>query len=95
MFVDKAHPLYQIEWIDAQGDGGWASKEYYESLGATSCYSVGFFLCEDQDSITLVQSLDPANGNVSESVSIPKVCIRQKTRLGSMTKRTPAKDKSR
>lgn len=94
MYHDPEHPLFQIDWIDAQGGGGWSSKEYLkDKAGVTPCHSVGFYLCEDETSVTLVMSLDPGNGNGSEPLSIPKVCIVEQTRLGAARKKAPVKDK--
>ena len=89
----RALPLVLVEWYDAHSEGGWASHASYmrthrDRLLVTS---VGFMLRRDGRSLTLVQSLQPGDGDhfarMADSISIPAGCVRRVRGLTSAKRR--------
>jgi len=85
----KQSQLIKIEWIDANNDTTWrdldeALFEINKTENAHSV-SVGFFIKETDKFISIAQSMvvgeDDKIEQVSEVMSIPKVCIKKVKKL--------------
>lgn len=52
-------PIRHVKWLDSSSGGGWKHVEDIddEYVGTGICYTVGYVYREDQDSISLVQSV--------------------------------------
>jgi len=83
----KEKQILEILWIDTIIDSGWKSKESFDKEERNSKwlwhYSIGYFLCEDKETITIMQSYTNKEGdyNTSERLSIPRVSIKKIKRL--------------
>lgn len=78
----KKYPMVEVEWVDSVRTGGWRTVEDYErAAGSAVCRSIGYTFKSNRKDIVLVQSLDPGNGNVTDSISIPRSAVRKVTRL--------------
>lgn len=74
--------IVEIEWIDSNSTWGWGSTKNAKESAKTrplTCRSVGYFLCEHEDRVSIVQSfadnLDSEDGGTSEVLTVPKVAI--------------------
>lgn len=74
-------PLVEITWRDAAVGGGWGSLAYYRANNGTSQVStVGYLTKNSKFEIQVVQSIS-IDGNVADSMSIPKAWICRTRRL--------------
>lgn len=72
--------IVEITWLDAsRGDTEWTMIADHESDDLTT-YSVGYFFCEDEESITIAQSL--TDNQLLSTVQIPRVCIKSMVKYG-------------
>ena len=67
----------EVEWIDSVSSGRWGTREeYIEKAAVPLCWSVGYVLVNDKERIVLLQSCSD-NGDVADSISIPKKAVRR------------------
>jgi|9_EtaG_2_1085328.scaffolds.fasta_scaffold46864_1 hypothetical protein len=80
---DESHVLnystgsvLRVEWLDSAGGGGWKNAEGF-SGGVAKVLSLGIFVHEDSDQITLCSSIanGPDGEHYMDPLSIPKCCI--------------------
>lgn len=62
-----------IRWLDSDRGGGWQSPE--DISRCLDIESIGYLVGEDECSVTLTTSVDQANGNVIDPITIPKCAI--------------------
>lgn len=80
-----------VEWLDSAGLSRWTPiKELQRRSLVSRCLSVGFVLKEDDDQVTLLQSLDPGqlegdDDNGDNTITIPKIAITASTILREAT----------
>jgi hypothetical protein len=77
----KKLPIVEVEWVDSRRNGGWSSREDYMDVEVPDCRSAGYLLTSNRKHIVLVLNQDDANGNVCDSMTIPRSAIRKVTRL--------------
>ena len=79
----KLHSLIEIVWADACGADGWiSSTRLNEAAGLSKISTIGYFVKEDEFSITLSMAIDHTNENYGAFMTIPKVNIKRKKKLG-------------
>lgn len=63
----------EVHWVDSHGSGGW---RYIPDIKTPQldCYSMGFLIKEDKDSITMSASYS-ANDSSFDMLTIPKCAI--------------------
>lgn len=66
--------LVMVEWEDSATNYGWHRLSTDDSI--SYCVSVGMICREDEKQVTLAQSRSDC-GNISETISIPRSCIRR------------------
>ena len=62
--------IVEVSWYDANGRGGWADRQDYESHGPAKIISVGYLLKRTKKFITLVGSQGEGD-DVNQAMSIP------------------------
>ena len=67
-----------VEWLDSThlSPGGWIDRDIAAEQGACSIVSVGWLIGEDDDAITLAQSITDAD-DVTGAFVIPVACVVQ------------------
>ena len=83
--------IVELDWIDSRRTYlGWEkASEYMRETALDVCHSVGYLLKEDDDQITVVQSVarpadnpDRVHAHVTDAITIPKVAVRTRRSLG-------------
>jgi hypothetical protein len=71
--------IYLITWIDSVSNTGWKHSFELETGNATM-QTIGFYVMENKDYITLALSRDTTGNNspFGDLISIPKVAIKKK-----------------
>ena len=78
----KKYPIVEVEWLDSITDGGWRPPEaYLASAAPDQCRSGGYLLKSARTSITLMQSRSDLSGNMTNSVTIPRVAVKSIKRM--------------
>ena len=75
-------PVVYLEWVDSDHDPGWQDTDKVKAKRVVvPVPSVGFIVCEDDNSITITSSVAP--DEVLSPLTIPKNAItkRRKVRL--------------
>jgi hypothetical protein len=77
--------IEEIKWVDCEGSSGWDTVEAHQLKvgGKLTVVSVGYFLCEDELTVSLVQSHDLKNGTVDAYITIPKCSITKRVAFKS------------
>jgi len=76
--------ILKIDWIDSASEHGWLSTQEVEDLeGLGKCQTVGYFVKETKNSISIAQnrSTDHIHCPFGEIITIPKVAIIKKREL--------------
>ena len=68
--------LVLVEWVDAISNSGWHSPKK-ELCEVSSCVTVGFLLYDEEDIITIAQNINITSGNIGDTISIPKGCVKR------------------
>ena len=68
-----------VEWDDANTTHGWADKQDLEGANVAPCVSCGILAREDEREVVMVLNL--GIGIYSESITIPRGCIKRIRRL--------------
>jgi hypothetical protein len=82
--------VVEVEWGDSERINlGWEPvKKYRRAAHHPSGYrTAGYWLGGDQGRVVVGLSVDPANGNVTEAMSIPAVAVTRVQVLGRANKR--------
>ena len=75
--------IIRVDWEDSASGGGWNRlDDFKDRHGTLSCQSVGYVAKSDKDVVMLVQSVCE-NGDVNDSISIPRKCIKRVRRIGT------------
>ena len=75
-------PRVEVRWVDANSHGGWATlKQYHDDKSVSEIESLGYLTKNTKQEIQLVQSRSK-NGNVADSITIPKAWIISAKYLG-------------
>lgn len=64
------------EWDDAYSHGGWHERNR-EVDHVARCVTVGILLYNDKEQVTISQNTSNTSGNVGDTISIPKGCIKR------------------
>jgi len=64
----------KIEWVDSTFHHGWQLKQDSDCT-FPQCVSVGIFIKEDKESITIAQS--ESADSYGDRITIPKCCIKK------------------
>lgn len=70
------HPLVQVTWIDITSVTRWESLQHHQQQEPLDCVSVGYVIRSDKKQMTIAQTLCLSNGDVTESLVIPRSVIR-------------------
>ena len=77
--------IYIIDWVDSMSDTGWKHSSQLEQVEypIARCQTIGFFVNETKEYITLALNRDLIGGNCpyGDLISIPKVAIKRKKKL--------------
>ena len=78
----------EVEWIDAFTMGGWRNeRSYRDESSLITIKTAGYMLANTKGHVTIVQSYnDQKDGNITDSITIPKAVIRKITTLVSKEK---------
>ena len=69
--------LVEIIWVDARFScSSWLCMEEAKKITLAETQTRGTILCEDDDSITVYQSINKSDSDVAHCVTIPKGCIK-------------------
>jgi len=68
-----------VRWVDSMGRGHWSNKddikEDFVSRRNMECYSAGFLLDNNEDSVVIIQSI--GFSEYANTLKIPKVAIKE------------------
>lgn len=70
-----------VEWVDHVGDGHWQPVRAAQETPLSRCHSLGIVLHEDDEKITLAQSLDVVHGNAVHTLTIAKALVVRRWRI--------------
>lgn len=74
-----------LEWVDSSGQDGWVKKQQaLDTSTPSQCRTVGFVLCEDDESVTLMSTVDDSHGNVDNPLTIPKFAVTHRAPMKPM-----------
>jgi len=65
-----------VEWDDAYSNGGWHTPNP-DLDRIARCISMGLLCYEDDKQITIAQSYSMTSGNIGDTITIPKGCIKR------------------
>ena len=78
----KEKDIVEIEWLDSVSSNNWLEKSSYEDEPNTDYLrqkTVGYFLSENKESITVMQSYGTPNKNgdysTNQRITIPRCAI--------------------
>ena len=72
--------IIMIEWEDSCTEPTWHRRD--SGLDTTaSCVSVGVMVHEDTSKITIFQSISITTGNIGDTITIPRGCIKRIRKL--------------
>ena len=79
----KKYKLVLIEWVDAQSDCKWASKEELEKWVKQDCiiYDIGWIAIETKKYIVLSSQFGNEDGEWGNRTKIPTEWIRKRTKV--------------
>lgn len=69
-----------VEWVDSAFAQGWMNKQLAKEHEISRIVSVGILLCENQERITVMQSISNKD-DAGDGITIPKCSIKQMRRL--------------
>lgn len=72
----KRYPVVEVEWIDSATCGGWMEPADYVDKAPVACRTAGYLFASKRGHLIIVQSVDDANGKVTDSMTIPRSCVR-------------------
>lgn len=72
--------LIEVEWDDAAVKGKWCGMATYEECEPCRCRTVGYLLKADQRRVVIIQN-QSRDGDVSDSMTIPRGCVRKMRKL--------------
>ena len=74
-------PLVEIAWYDSAVGGGWNTLSHYRNKkNVPQMKSVGWLTKNTKTEVQVVQSI-AEDGEVADSITIPKVCVVRTRRL--------------
>ena len=68
--------LVIIEWEDAYSHGGWHAHNK-DVDHVAQCVAIGVLLYNDESQVTIAQSISNTSGNVADTMSIPRGCVKR------------------
>ena len=72
--------IAMIEWEDSCSETGWHRKDAGIDVAA-KCITVGFLTCEDNDKVVISLSSCLTTGNIGDTMTIPRGCIKRIRKL--------------
>ena len=77
--------IYLVSWLDSKGSPGWKHSDELET-NLAMCQTVGFYVTESKESITLALNRDLTGENApfGDLITIPKVTIKKKKKLTAL-----------
>lgn len=64
-----------VKWVDSGGNGRWMDKQQAENDKICEIVSIGYLVVNNEEKITLVQSIDESNQTVNNMITIPKITV--------------------
>jgi hypothetical protein len=77
----KRYPLVEVEWEDSAGTAGWGSVAVHVDHPIARCRTAGYLVHRSRQKLVVVGSCDDTNGNVADSMTIPRFAVRSIKRL--------------
>ena len=68
--------LVLIEWEDSYSYGGWHARDSGLDIVA-ACVSMGLLIDGNDNQVTIAQSMSKTSGNIGDTITIPKGCIKR------------------
>jgi hypothetical protein len=76
MSSQDTEPLVYVEWVDSSGHDGWAPRnDLADHARPSTCRTVGLVVLENDQALTIAQTLDDTHGNFNAAMTIPKFAI--------------------
>lgn len=93
--LSKKQKAFLVDWMDSASEPGWMLPEQLDS-SAVICQSIGFFVQETKDVLTLAlnRGLKNSARPFGDLIHIPKVSILKRRKI-NMKKKTKRKSKSK
>lgn len=70
-----------IKWVDSAFAQGWMSRDAVKSHQLSKCVSVGILVAENDEQITIMQSLSVDKDQMGDGLTIPKCSIKRIRKL--------------
>jgi hypothetical protein len=76
MSSQDTEPLVYVEWVDSSGLDGWAPRNALADHSRPStCRTAGIVVAENDQALTIAQSVDDTHGHFNASITIPHFAI--------------------
>ena len=75
------YPLVLVNWEDSAAEGKWKEASEYKTRMPLMMQSVGYKLLDDKKRLILLQSICHENDVVSDSITIPRGCVKSIRKL--------------
>jgi len=83
----KTKEILEIEWEDTATAPGWRTQKYLERATPCFCKTVGYFVKQSKNSITLAKSVNDDDSDGLDAQTIPAGCVKRVRRLTKRRKR--------
>ena len=81
--MSRRLPRVEVEWHDSVSRGGWDTKDAHRKRNAIGpMFSIGYLLTKSRRVVQLAQSESTMNGDVNDTITIPRVAV---VRIKSLT----------
>ena len=77
----RKREILEIEWDDTATTGGWKTSKYLEKEVPAPCRSVGYFIKQNKNCITIAKCVSDNDGDCLDAQTIPDGCIKKIKRL--------------
>lgn len=71
----------EVDWEDSGSAGGWESRKDSAKKDVLLCRSIGYVIRSDEKCIILSQSQCAVGDRVSDTITIPRACVKRVRRL--------------
>ena len=70
--------IAEVHWTDSAARYGWEDfDDNHEALRLVACRTVGYIVRDDEDMLSLAQSLGDSNDTVNGAMTIPRAVIQK------------------
>ena len=77
----RKREILEIEWDDTATTCGWKSDKFLEKEAPAPCRSVGYFIKQNKNCITVTKCLAIDDNDGLDAQTIPKGCVKKIRRL--------------